>query len=56
MSEYKEMISFFATVIIVGLILASCTMFERKQQADVMKACLERVENVAECVWFDRNR
>lgn len=53
---FREMLTFFGAIIIIGLIIASCTVLEQRQQADVMKACFEQVENVAECVWFDRNR
>lgn len=53
---FREMLTFFGAMIIIGLIIASCTVLEQRQHADVMKACFEQVENVAECVWFDRNR
>jgi hypothetical protein len=54
MNEYKEMLTFFGAIIIIGLIIASCSVMEKRERTNVMTACFERVESVAECVWFDR--
>lgn len=46
-----------AALVVVGLVLialvfGSCTAFQTTQRANVMLACLEKVEHVTECAIY----
>lgn len=52
--EVKYVIVIAMALVITAFIIAACMTVQSIERTRVLNSCFEKVENPADCVWFDK--
>lgn len=53
--EVKYVIVAAIALVMTAFIISACLSVQAIERTRVLNSCFEKVENPAECVWFDRS-